>query len=180
QLITDLPFEYNANKALTNAEAITLLTKALELKGAGDAPITAVNLVETYKNLNSNEWYSEYYVNAINNEVVINNDVKATDVVTREQFAGWIIDQFDRIGPYPVIMMYIHIADEEDITTELSGKIQTLLLTQMTELNEAGQFRPQDPITGEEAVQWLKNAAEFANNLKSNLSEDVLESVIPF
>jgi|GEM_PF-4717153 len=179
-LTENLPFEFKAESELKHAEALTLLTKALELNGTGEGQYTLDKLAVDFKNIKSDEWYSPIYLKALNNEVVMAKDVNPSDTVTKEQFAGWIIDQFDRIGPYPVIMMYIHILDEEAISPELTYKIQTLLLTGITSLDEEGKFNPQQPITGAEAVAWLEKAADFAKRIKQTAEEIEQQQTIPF
>src|SRR5690606_19357807 len=99
--------EFRPAAHMTNAEALTLLTRAFSLKK--DEQVNAQQ--DTITNVEQNKWYSDAYVAAQHNGVVLSKEVKANDTVTREQFASWIIDQLDRIDVYPVIKMYIHIED---------------------------------------------------------------------
>ena len=157
--------KFSPDAEITNAEAITMLTKAFNLSLAHIKFAKAPVLSEFYPNLKNNAWYSEAYLNAHFNGVGLDQKVKPNDSVTREQFAVWIVDQFNRIGNYSVIERYIDIKDEDKISNENKGKIQTFLLTGMTSLDDKSRFHPQKKLTRGEAAMWLSNAIPFAEQI---------------
>lgn len=163
--------EFRPNAQLSYAEAIQLITKSFQLK------LNQSKEVQPNNYLDSNKWYSGAFNIALTNEMDLPENVNVNDIVTREQFAGWIIDELDRIGVYPVIRMYIHIKDSEDISEKHAGKVQTLLLTRIANLSEEQTFRPKDAITRGEAADWLADAVKFAEQLKSQQEADILSDL---
>ena len=168
---------FRPDESLTHAEAITLLTKSFDLKLKNNESIPKLN--ELYTNINDEAWYSTAYRYAHVNSVKFEANIKTDDKVTREQFAGWIIDQLDQIGAYPVIRMYIQIADINQASEEYKNKIQTLLLTRLAKLDDNENFRPKDAITRGEAAEWVAEVVKFADELKTK-QKTALTDNLPF
>lgn len=156
--------EFRPNVKLSYAEAIQLITKSFQLKASNDVSLNSIA---------KNKWYSDAFTIAASNQIDIANINNVNDNVTREQFAGWIIDELDRIGVYPVVRMFINISDSDSISEKYASKVQTLLLTRIASLSDNQMFRPQDAITRGEAADWLADAVKFAEQLKSQQEEDL-------
>lgn len=142
---------------LTGAQAVTMIVKGLDLK----AKSTGKSQVSV-----KDEWYSSALRIAEDNNIKLPNDFAPGGQLTREAFADILVQAINATGDYPMIKMFIEIADADQITTEYSGHIQQLLLLKIASLDEQGKFHPKDSVTRIDAARLVYNAAEFVNKYK--------------
>lgn len=147
---------------LTGAQGVYMAVHALGLeakdnggkKGQGKTP-----------------WYSTAQKIAEDNGIKLPKDFKWTGEMTKEQFA-YILDQaISATGNYPMIKMYIEVADADKGNPLYSGSIQRLLLMKITELDKDRNFQPKASITRIEAARMVYKAAEFVEAHKDDAQQ---------
>ena len=137
---------------LTGAQAVTMIVNGLGLK-VKDAAKSQVPAKD--------EWYSSALRIAADKGIKLPKDFDPNAELTREAFADILVQAVGTTGDYPMVKMFIEIADADQITVEYSGHIQQLLLMKIASLDEQGKFHPQDTITRIEAARLVYNAAEY-------------------
>ena len=143
------------NKTITNAQAIQLVVKATKLD---EQP----NLTgKSFKTVPENAWYADAVNIAVMHGLPVSEDTKWNEAITREDFANLLSSAIQKTGNYPVIMMYIHVADEEQMKEDSRGAVQFLLLTKIAELDKDNKFNPKKPLTRMEAAQMTHAAIRF-------------------
>ncbi|WP_433943246.1 S-layer homology domain-containing protein [Paenibacillus sp. SN-8-1] len=146
---------------LTSAQGIHLVVKALQLKsdsavqpGGGEA------------------WYAESVEIAKANGIPVDLAANPSTELTKEQFAHILYKGIRATGNYPLIKMFIPVADEGEGTPDYQGSIQNLLLMKIASLDSSWKFHPKDKITRMEAALMVYKAAEYVNNYKTAKNED--------
>lgn len=142
---------------LTGAQAVTMIVNGLGLK-VKDAAKSQVPAKD--------EWYSSALRIAADKGIKLPKDFDPNAELTREAFADILVQAVGTTGDYPMVKMFIEIADADQITVEYSGHIQQLLLMKIASLDEQGKFHPQDTITRIEAARLVYNAAEYIDKYK--------------
>ncbi|MFD3261022.1 protease complex subunit PrcB family protein [Paenibacillus lentus] len=149
---------------LTGAQGVRMIVQALDLKGKS-------------KNLDVKGgaafWYSESLQIAKDHGIQLPADFKPNEKLTREEFASILMQGVAATGDYPVIMMYVDVADSNAVNPDYMNSIQTLLLTKIASLDEDGKFHPKSSITRMEAARLVYNAVEFVQKNKDNVIPDL-------
>jgi len=78
----------------------------------------------------------------------------------------------DSIGDYPLIKIYLHVADEDDVTEDYRYALQKALILGIAELDEDGAFHPKAMITRGEAAAMASVAMNFAEKLRNPVVVD--------
>ncbi|WP_110933029.1 S-layer homology domain-containing protein [Paenibacillus bouchesdurhonensis] len=149
---------------LTGAQGVRMVVQALDLKG--NSKNFGIKGGKAF-------WYSESLQIAKDNGIQLPADFKPNEKLTREQFASILMQGVAATGDYPMIMMYLHIADSDEINPDYMTSIQALLLTKLASLDEDGKFNPKLPITRIEAARLVYNAAEYVQKQKDNVIPDI-------
>ncbi|MFB7816504.1 S-layer homology domain-containing protein [Paenibacillus chitinolyticus] len=140
---------------LTSVQGVHLIVKALQLKAAD----------VTLQNPNA-PWYAESLDIAAKNGLPVELAADPSAELTREQFAQLLYKGIQATGDYPLIKMYIRVADEDQMTPLYQGSIQNLLLMKVATLDDKSLFHPQDRITRMEAAGMIAKAIEFTDRHK--------------
>ncbi|GIP21528.1 S-layer homology domain-containing protein [Paenibacillus sp. J22TS3] len=142
---------------LTTVQGIHLIVKALQLKPKQDS--------EPKKGA---PWYSESVQIAKDNDIPVDLASNPSAELTKEQFAHILYKGIRATGNYPLIKMYIKVADESEGNPEYQGSIQNLLLSKITTLDSKLNFHPKQKITRIEAAVMTYKAIQFVNSHKEN------------
>ncbi|WP_438349519.1 S-layer homology domain-containing protein [Paenibacillus sp. FA6] len=110
-------------------------------------------------------WYAKAFLIAHDNGLAVDKTVNPSDTITRAQFAHLVNQSLLTKGNFPVTLMYVHISDGENLSSEVSNSLQTLLNTGIITLSENNGFRPNDGITRSEAAIMIYNSSEFAKKI---------------
>jgi hypothetical protein len=146
---------------ITYAQTVQMLVKGFDLNMDTLRFIKQPLATDIYKNIANDAWYANAFIVAHYNGIPISADVKPNAIITREQFSDLLIHALERKGDFPTIKMFITIADEAQITPELQGGIQRLLLYKIVELDKAGKIYPKREVTRGEAANWIYRAIDF-------------------
>lgn len=147
---------------LTYATAVPWLVSELGLNIHKFDFIKKPEASDYFTNIPDDASYAEAFVIAHLNDLHIPQDVKPHDFVTREQLGHMIMQGIKFHGDFPMIKIFIVIADEEDITIDFQGSIQQLLVLKIAELDAKTQkFNPQKFVTRGVAATWISNAVDF-------------------
>jgi hypothetical protein len=160
---------------ISYAQTIQMLVKGFGLNMDTMRFIKQPVASELFKNVPNDAWYAEAFIIAHYNRIPIPADVKPNAILTREQFSDLLIHVLERKGDFPMIKMFIAISDEDQITPELQGGIQRLLLHKIVELDKDGKIYPKREVTRGEAAAWIYKTIQFidAHAQKPAVVEDV-------
>lgn len=153
--------EFGPEEKLTAVQGISLIVRTTQISLAAidfNIAPTAEGLFSKVKN---DAWYAQDFISAHYNGVDIPADIDPSAPLTKEQFVHYLIQAVEATGQYPLIKMYIHIADMDDIDVVYQGTIQRSLLYRFTALDEAGNFDPTHVLTRAEAASILYEANDF-------------------
>jgi len=156
--------KYNPSGKLTYAEGVTLIVKAFELNIDHMRFIKEPLATDYYPKLKNNEWYSQSFIIAHLNGLDIPQNVKATDKMTREQYAHSLFKAITKKGEYAFIDLYKTFKDEDKVSTGYMDSIQKLLISEIASLDKKDFFKPNEPITRSDAAGWLFNAVKFVKD----------------
>ncbi|RUT29808.1 protease complex subunit PrcB family protein [Paenibacillus zeisoli] len=145
---------------LTAAQGIHLVVKALQLKSDSSAQLDK-----------GAAWYAESLKIAKANGIPVDLAATPSTELTKEQFAHILYKGIRATGEYPLIKMYIQVADDSETTPDYQGSIQNLLLMKIASLDSSQKFHPKDKITRMEAALMVYKAAEFVDNHKAAQNE---------
>ncbi|MGG1879228.1 S-layer homology domain-containing protein [Paenibacillus cisolokensis] len=164
--------KFAPSKTITTAQAVQMIVNAAQLEsiaGAGDARV----------NVPENAWYADAVQIAAEHGLSVSENMKWNEAITREAFAQLLYEAVEVTGPYPVIKMYINVADADLMKQDSLGAVQFLLLTKIAELDEQGNFRPTDTLTRLEAAELAYRAVQFLEMHQENAIPDKPEQDDP-
>ncbi|AFC33134.1 S-layer domain-containing protein [Paenibacillus mucilaginosus 3016] len=148
----------------TYAEGVAMLVKGLNLNTDNMKFIKAPEASDYFTNVPNDAWYADSFIKAHLNGVPLPKDVNPAGTLTREAFANLLVHAVETKGNFPLIKMYIAFADESEITPELGGAVQRLVLYKFATVGEDSKFYPKRELTRGEAAVWLHNAIRFLEN----------------
>ncbi|MEK3734669.1 MULTISPECIES: S-layer homology domain-containing protein [Paenibacillus] len=164
--------KFAPSKTITTAQAVQMIVNAAQLEsiaGTGDARV----------NVPENAWYADAVQIAAEHGLSVSENMKWNEAITREAFAQLLYEAVEVTGPYPVIKMYINVADADLMKQDSLGAVQFLLLTKIAELDEQGNFRPTDTLTRLEAAELAYRAVQFLEMHQENAIPDKPEQDDP-
>lgn len=149
---------------LTTAEGIALIVNALRDK-LGLETVKLAGPHTSYPNVSDGEWYSYAFSVAHYKKIDLPQNVDPKKPLTKEQFMYYLQQGIEATGDYPMIKIFINIADEETITTAYQGAIQRSLITKISALDADGKFHPQSSVTRAEAAGYIYNAVRYVETV---------------
>ncbi len=164
------------DKELTYPEGITMLVKGFNLNINHIRFIKAPEVTDTFPELINDAWYADAFIKAHYNGLDIPKDVKATDRMSREEFAHLLMQAVKKQGDFPIIEIFLLIEDQNEINEAYSTNIQTVLITKLMDLQH-NKFFPKEIITRGDAAGALYNGIEFAKTIKEQENTSVLQDV---
>ncbi|WP_341282272.1 S-layer homology domain-containing protein [Paenibacillus sp. FSL H8-0537] len=151
---------------LTYAEGISMIVKGLELNFDHIRFVKQPLAADYYTNIKDDKWYSQAFIIAHFYDLGVAKDVKANDVMTREQFAQHLFKAIDHKVTYAMIEMYVMLNDEADVNPDFMGNIQKLLLSKIATLDAKQNFYPTASIKRGDAAAWLHDGIAFMKKMK--------------
>ncbi|MCZ8523215.1 S-layer homology domain-containing protein [Paenibacillus caseinilyticus] len=148
----------------TYAEGITMLVKAFHLNIDNMKFIKAPQTSDYFTNVPNDAWYADSFIKAHLNGVPLPKDVNPGAILTREAFANLLVHTVESQGEFPMVKMYIELADEQEMDPSLSGAVQRLVLYKFASIGEDRKFYPKRELTRGEAAVWLHNAIRFVES----------------
>ncbi|MDQ0059499.1 S-layer homology domain-containing protein [Paenibacillus harenae] len=155
---------FNPQGNLNYASGISLIVRGLDLNLDHVRFIKEPKATDSFPNLKDDAWYSQAFVIAAFYGLEVPKDVKANDVMTREQFAHHLFKAISTKGDYAFIEIFMMIADEADVNTAYMDSIQKLLISKIAQLDSANKFYPKKNITRGDAAGWLYDSIQFVKN----------------
>ncbi|MBD7970614.1 S-layer homology domain-containing protein [Paenibacillus gallinarum] len=160
--------KFNPAGTLSEAQGIQMIVNAFDLS-AGNEKTEPGNL----------KWYHAAYDAARAEGLSLPAIRDAEEALTREIFANLLFEGINTTGEYPVILLYNHIKDEQEIKPEYISSIQNLLNMKVTSLGDEEQFRPRDTLTRMEAAEMVYQAREFIDRHGSGGGTDETPGTVP-
>ncbi|CAM2885989.1 S-layer-like y domain-containing protein [Paenibacillus sediminis] len=165
--------KFAPNDVVTTAQAYQLAVKAFKLQTVKSTSSSDIK----WKKVPENAWYAESLRIAAQNGVPVPADIDPLKAITKEEFARIVYKALSATTKFPMIRIYVPIADESDINSDNMGSIQALLTLKIAQLDEKNQFHPQQNITRMEAATIIYNAIEFVNSHQDKPVQDSKEEV---
>lgn len=158
--------KFAPQKSITSAQAIQMVVKAMGFK------MNPNFSGKTFNTVPEAAWYADAVNIATQYGLPISADTKWNEPMNREDFANLLASAIQETGDYPLIAMYLHVADENQITKETRGSVQFLLLTKIATLDKEEKFHPKQELTRIEATEMTHAAMQFIETYKQiNLGE---------
>ncbi|MEK8127951.1 S-layer homology domain-containing protein [Paenibacillus filicis] len=164
---------------ISYAQSVQMIIKAMDLNLDTIRFIKAPLASDYFTQVNNDSWYADAFIIASVHGLPIPKDVNPNAAITREQFGNLLVSALEKKGDFALIKMFINIQDEDQLTPELQGSIQRLLLYRITQLDQNGQFHPKSELTRGEAASWVYNATQVleAHAQKPPVEEKIAVSV---
>ena len=160
--------EFQPSAKLTNAQAIQLISKGLQLNLDTMKFSKMPQASDNFTQIKDDAWYAESFMNAFYNNIDIPKDIDPTKPMTKEQFTYHLLQGVEKVGNLPMIKLVpVTISDENEITPMYQGAIQRSLTWNINTLHGDESFYPQSEITRSDAAIMVFNALEF---LKQHVS----------
>ncbi|MBP2001018.1 hypothetical protein J2Z69_002061 [Paenibacillus shirakamiensis] len=137
---------------LTGLQGFTLILKALQkTSNVGVGASTTLTLDQMLAAAKSLDLPIEQLSNQGKNEL------------TKEEFSYTLFKGIHAVVDYPLIKMFIEVADDDQFNPMFQGAVQNLLLMKIATLDNKHQFNPKDKITRIEAAHMISKAVAFVN-----------------
>jgi len=157
------------------AQSVHMIVKGLGLNIDNIRFIKQPEASDYFTNVPNNAWYAQSFIIAQLNGLPIPKDVDPNGTMTREQFADLLVHAIEKKGDFPTIKMYIQLADEDQVTPEMNGSVQRLLLYKITNLGQDRKFNPKREMSRGEAAVWLYNAIKLVESHKSPVQQEEIK-----
>lgn len=152
--------QFHPTEQLTYASGISLIVKGLDLNIDNLKFFKKPEVTDQFANLEDDAWYADAFIAAYYNGLKIPADVKADTVMTREEYAHYLMQAMLLKGNFAIIDLYIVLPDEADVNPAYMNDVQKLLILDIAMLGDDGNFNPKEAITRSEAAGWLYNTME--------------------
>lgn len=162
--------QFNPNGTMDNAQAISLIVKALELNIDNIRFIQAPKASHYFTKVPDKAWYASSFIVAFHNGLNLPKTIDPKQQITREQFAYYLSNALQSKGNYPMIQLYMILNDEKEVTKDYMNAIQNLLITKIASLDAKQNFRPKAVITRAEAAVMVYNTIEFIATHKEDVN----------
>lgn len=150
------------SETITNAQAIQMIVNLADLK------LQPNFTGRSFDSVPKHAWYADAVNIAAQNGLSVSADMKWNEPITREEFAVLLSEAIQKTGNYPLIMMYLHVADEDQMKEESRGAVQFLLLTKIAKLDAHDQFYPAKSLTRMEAAELAYQSIGFIEQHQKN------------
>jgi hypothetical protein len=161
-IVAGVDSEHFAPKGqISYAQSISLIVKGLGLNIDNMRFMKKPEASDYFTNVANDAWYAEAFIIANLNGLNIPKDVNPNHTITREQYADLLIHALDKKGTFPVIMMYIGFADEDQIAEPYKNSIQRLYLHKIAQGDESHMAYPKREVTRGEAAVWVSNTIKY-------------------
>ncbi|MDF2650741.1 MAG: S-layer protein [Paenibacillus sp.] len=150
---------------VTYAQGVHMIVKGFNLNIDHIRFIKEPKASDYYKNVQDDSWYAPSFIIAQFNGLSVPQDVDPQSVMTREQYSKLLWEGISQKGDFPMIEIWIQIADENEISQDAMSSIQNLLIAKIANLDN-GKFFPKKEITRGESAQMLHKAIQFVKDHK--------------
>jgi len=163
---------YMGQKKMSNAEAVHLIVKGMELSLAKFLFIKAPVASDYFDTVPNDAWYSESFVIASVNGLQLPRTIDPKEPMTREAFAHHLLTALLTRGDYPFTKMLVSVTDEADVSPDYRHSLQLLLNAKIATLDKDGKFHPKDAITRRDAAVLVYNTLEFIKAHEEPIPDD--------
>ncbi|MFC4808333.1 S-layer homology domain-containing protein [Paenibacillus sp. GCM10023250] len=153
---------FDPNGSLTYAAGISMIVNGLGLNLDGINFIKEPKVTDSFPYMKDDAWYANAFIIAAMNGLDIPRDTKASDAMTREQFAHHLMQALLKKGDYAFIDLYVVLKDEAKVNPDYMGSVQRLLVSGIAKLDNTQLFKPKAMITRGDAAGWLYDTIRFA------------------
>lgn len=142
------------DRLMTAAEGVQLLVNTLDLNLDTIRFVKEPKATDYFSKADDNAWYAKALITAAVNGLDLPADLDPAQVWSRQELIYRLIGAMEMTGKAPmIIQLYREIADEDQIDEAYRGAVQRALTYGVVQLDEDGNFHPQDPVTRAEAAQ---------------------------
>lgn len=164
------------NRSLTYAEGISLLVKAFDININHIRFVKMPEATDSFPNLDNDAWYADAFIKAFYNGLDIPKDVKANDLMTREQFAHHLFKAVIKQGDFAFIELYMMFEDHDKVSEPYRDSVQKVLISKWMTLDK-DFFNPSEAITRGDAAGAVYDALAFVEKNKALQPVSPLDNV---
>ncbi|WP_135546975.1 S-layer homology domain-containing protein [Paenibacillus cymbidii] len=146
---------------LTYAQAVHLMVKGFGLNIDNIRFIKEPKASDSFANVKDDAWYAGDFIIAPLNGLDIPRDIDPERAITREEFTSLLHAGVSAKGDFPIIELWVIIADEQDIDAAKMNSVQFALITKLAQLDEKQRFLPKAALKRGEAADMLWKAMQF-------------------
>mgnify|MGYP001199992031 CR=1 FL=1 len=143
-------------RELTVADAVGMLVDGFQLD-RGRSPQAG----DDFKNVPDDAAYARDFAVALEHGLPLAADVDPEAKITKEFFADLLFHAMLTKGEFAFILLYVEIADEDEIDPRYMDSIQKLLIGGIMELDKEGRFHPQATVRAGVARGMMLKALRF-------------------
>lgn len=168
---------YDPKGKLSFAQAVYLITKGLELNINHIKFVKQPLASDYFTSVSDSAWYADSLVIAHLNGLPLGKDLNPDQIITREQFADLLKHAIEKKGEFPLIEIYIDIADMDEVQIAYKDSVQALTIMNIIRLDDKQKFLPKQEVTRAQAAMWVHAAREFVKTHTDNTTPD--EQLMP-
>ncbi|TCZ80100.1 S-layer homology domain-containing protein [Paenibacillus albiflavus] len=157
---------YNPQGKVSFAQGVSLITKGMDLNINHIKFVKAPMASDYFSSVPNDAWYASAFINAHLNGLPIDRDVDPNQAMTREQFANLLKHAIDEKGSYPLIQIYLEIADMDEVQQDYAASVQAITILKIAQLDDKQKFYPKEAITRGQVAGWVDAAREFVGKMK--------------
>ncbi|GAA0837183.1 hypothetical protein GCM10008915_26860 [Bifidobacterium pullorum subsp. gallinarum] len=147
--------KFAPSRTITTAQAVQMIVNVADLK------VQPNYSGRSFDSVPKDAWYANAVNIAVQNGLSVSSDMKWNEPITREVFSTLLSEAIQQTGNYPVVAMYLHVADEDLMKEESRGAVQFLLLTKIAKLDSNDKFHPTNHLTRIEAAELAYHSIQF-------------------
>jgi len=168
--------QFNPNRPLTYADGISLLVKAFNININHIRFVKMPEATDSFPNLDNDAWYADAFIKAFYNGLDIPKNVKANDLMTREQFAHHLFKAVIKQGDFAFIELYMMFEDHDKVSEPYRDSVQKALISKWMTLDKE-LFNPSKAITRGDAAGAVFEALAFIEKNKAFQPVSPLDNV---
>lgn len=155
------------DESLTYAQALQLIVRAFDL----NIDDTSLSANELYSRVADDAWYAQAFIIAFHYGIELPEDVDPTANISREEFAHLLWSGMNTNADFIMIMIYIVVGDENDVSENYMNSVQALLISEIMSLDSDNEFHPLQEVTRYDAAIYLHDAMVYTHEYGLDVNE---------
>lgn len=144
------------------AQSVSLIVKGLDLTIDPIRFVKKPLASDYFTTIRDDAWYADAFIIAKLNGLNIPANVDPDAAITREQYADMLMHALDKKGTFPVIQMFILLADGDQVDQPYVNSMQRIFLYNIAKLDEKQMAYPKRELSRGEAAVWLSHTIQYA------------------
>lgn len=155
---------FDPEGTLTYAQAVHLAVKGFGLNIDNIRFFKEPKASDSFANIKDDAWYAGDFIIAPLNGLNIPRNVEPERAITREEFADLLHGGVAAKGDFPIIELWVTMADEKDVDAAFMDSVQFTLVTKLAQLDDKQRFLPKAALKRGDAADMLWKAMQFVDS----------------